>query len=86
MLQAGSSQEKALAYQNEAVTRYFPLITVRQKSTDPPWINKMLRRMMRQRKAVYRLEGRSKAWRRLRYRIEALMKQRRERYEKSQKI
>ena len=35
---ARTSQQKALAYQtmiNEAVSRYFPLITMRRKSTDP---------------------------------------------------
>ena len=41
---------------------------------------------MRQRKAVYRLHGRSKDWRRLRYKIEHLLKYRKGQYEKSQKI
>ena len=41
---------------------------------------------MRQRKAVYRLQGRSNHWRKLRYRIEKLLKERKKNYEKSQKI
>ena len=86
---ARTSQEKALAYQvmiNEAVSECFPLITMRRKSTDPPWINARLRRWMRQRKAVYRAQGRSSAWRKLRYKIEHLMKLRKGKYEASQKI
>ena len=69
---ATASQEKALAYQrllNRAIEACFPLVTMRRKSTDPPWLNKRLRRLMRRRKAVYRMEGRSKQWRRLRYSI-----------------
>ena len=86
---ATTKQEKALAYQtliNEAVSTYFPLITMRRKSTDPPWINGKLRRMMRRRKAIYRDHGRSKEWRRLRYQTERLLKERKAKYEKSQKV
>ena len=41
---------------------------------------------MRRRKAIYKLQGRSSNWRRLRYRIDRLLKERKRNYEKSQKI
>ena len=61
-----TSQDKALAYQrliNQAVNDCCPLITMRRKTTDPPWINARLRRLMRRRKAVYSDHGRSREWR-----------------------
>ena len=53
---AVGSQGKALAYQqliNMAVESFFPLVTMRRKSTDPPWINAKARRLMRRQKAEY---------------------------------
>ena len=83
------SQNKAVAYQglvNGAVERFFPLITVRRKSTDSPWINARIRRLVRRRKAIYRRHGRSAAWRRLKNKIIWITSERRKKYEASQKI
>ena len=52
---AEGSNRKAVLYQ-EAVTgameRVFPLITVRKKSTDCPWINRRIRRLIARRKGI----------------------------------
>ena len=64
---------------------FFPLITVRKKSTDCPWINHRIRKLIRRRKGVYRREGRSAKWRRLKKLTERLIHDRRLVYLDSQK-
>ena len=68
VVQAEGSNAKAELYQ-EAVTgaleQFFPLITVRKKSTDCPWISNRIRKLIRRRKGIYRREGRSSKWRRI---------------------
>ena len=77
VIEAESSNEKAEIYQ-KAVTgtleRVFPLITVRKKSTDCPWINARIQRLVAARKGIYRREGRSAKWRRLKKVTEELIK------------
>ena len=73
VLNATGSNSKAEAYQNTidaAVTEHFKLITTTRKSTDPPWINARVRKRIKQRKAVYRREGRSASWKRLKTDLE----------------
>ena len=88
VVQAEGSNQKATIYQ-EAVTgameTFFPLITVRKKSTDCPWMNRRIRRLIRRRKGVYRREGRSSKWRRLKKLSDELIKARRLVYLDSQK-
>ena len=43
----------------------FPVITTRRKSTDLPWINNRIRRMVRLWRGIFRQEGRSQSWYRL---------------------
>ena len=90
VLGAEGSNCKADAYQrkiNSAIESFFPLITVRRKSTDPPWINARVRKMVKRRKAVFKLHGRSRAWKRLKKKKTLdLISERRLNYEKSQKI
>ena len=59
---------------------------MRRKTTDPPWINATILRRQRQRRAVYRREGRSAKWKRLKKVVEKIVKKRKEVYEKSQKL
>ena len=57
--------QKADAYQaevNDAIEQFFPLQTTKKKSGDLPWVNHAIRKRVKQRKAVYRREGRSAAW------------------------
>ena len=45
-----------------------------------------MRKLMRKQKAVYRAQGRSTVWRKIRQKISRVLRERREKYEKSQKI
>ena len=60
VLGATGSQKKTQEYQDlvdSAIEDCFPLITVRRKYTDLPWLNVKARRLIRRRKGVYRCEG-----------------------------
>ena len=68
LVQAEGSNKKAQMYQDAvtgAMEDFFPLITVRRKSSDCPWINNRVRKLIRRRRGIYRREGRSEKWRRL---------------------
>ena len=85
---AAGSNAKAEQYQREvtgALEGAFPLITVRKKSTDCPWMNRRIRRIIARRKGVYRREGRSDKWRRLKKMSDDLIKSRRDKYLQSQR-
>ena len=47
------------------VDKHFPIRTRTVKSTDDPWINDRIRRLIRRRKKEYRKNGRSLRWKRL---------------------
>ena len=86
VLDVQGSQNKAVAYQAKitgALESCFPLITVRRKSTDPPWINAKIRTMIRRRRGIYRQHGRSAAWKRLKKKTLSLITKRRQKYEAS---
>ena len=88
LVQAGGSNLKAEMYQeavNQAMERFFPLITVRRKSTDCPWINNRIRKLVRRRKGIYKREGRSEKWRRLKKITDELIGKRKENYLQSQR-
>lgn len=68
-----------------AMEKFFPLLTVRRKSTDCPWINNRVRKLIRRRRGVYRRESRSSKWRRLKKITDELIKNRRETYLQSQR-
>ena len=67
VLEAAGSNAKANAYQGlvtAGMETCFPTITTRRKSTDLPWINNRIRRLVRRRRAIFRQEGRGRNWRR----------------------
>ena len=89
VITAKGSNAKAEAYQklvDDAIARFFPLITVRRKTTDLPWVNSKARRMIRRQKAIFRKEGRSQAWKKLKKALDVLLGKRKKKYEESQKI
>ena len=43
--------------------KHFPLITVKTRSCDPPWITKRIKRKIRNRKREFARSGRSARWR-----------------------
>ena len=72
---AKTSSEKAEIYNREcddAVKRFFPVVTVKRKSTDNPWIRKQLR----QRAKIFRKEGRSSLWKKMKKKTFNLMRKR----------
>lgn len=55
-----SSDSKAECYQSLilwAMENLFPLRTMRKRSTDPPWINKAVTKLIEARKRVYKETG-----------------------------
>ena len=88
LIQMQGSNEKAEAYQDVvtgAMEKFFPLITVRRKTTDCQWINRRIRVLVKRRKKVYRKEGRSDKWHRLKKLTEEMIFNRRKKYLESQK-
>ena len=60
VLAAHGSNAKAEAYQalvTGAMEVCFPVITTRRKLTELPWINNRIRRLVRQRRGVFRQQG-----------------------------
>ena len=43
----------------------YPVITVKKKTTENPWITDKIRKKIKQRKSVFKKQGRSKAWKKL---------------------
>ena len=83
VITAEGSHEKAVAYQatiDSAMDRFFPLRTVRKKSTDLPWMTKGIKKKIRRRKRIYRKEGFSLVWRRLKKTIDDTLKERKRKY------
>ena len=77
------SNAKALAYQDiitGALTNFFLVITTRRKSTELPWINARIRRLIRRRRAIFKQYGRNAKWRRWKRFIEDLIQKRRDGY------
>ena len=46
----------------ELTERHFPLVRIRKRSTEHPWITRAVRRLWRRKIRIYRKEGRSQAW------------------------
>ena len=88
MFDLQGSNKKAEYYQEtvtSALERYFPLVRVRRKTTDCPWISKGVIKMIRNRKEIYQREGFSQKWDTLREVIEKKIRDRREKYLQSQR-
>ena len=68
VVQARGSNRKAELYNAAVMGAVEHFFTTRRKSTDPPWVNAAIRRLVRRRKRVYVEEGRSPAWKRMKKR------------------
>ena len=88
VLDVVGSNEKAMAYQRHidaAMDAFFPYVTTVRKSTEPPWINARVKRRIKQRRSVYRREGRSATWKRLKKVTDSLIAKRKNKYMDSQR-
>ena len=88
LVQLEGSNTQAEYYQwavTEAMDRFFPLLKVRRKSNECPWINAKIRKLIANRKGIYWREGRSGKWRRLKKVIDKLILKRKEAYLQSQR-
>ena len=64
----------------EITDRLFPLKTVRYRSNDPPWVTDGIRKLSKQKMRVFRGEGKTPFWTRLRDRMIALTEASRENF------
>ena len=83
VISAPTSDLKTNIYQDMltmAIDNFFPLITTKRKSTDLPWINWAIRAKIRARNRLYRLQGRSAAWKRLKKVTDRMIEKRKEKY------
>ena len=65
LIQCSNPSDSACAlneYLGTLVDEFFPLRLVKQRSCDPPWISKSIRRLIRKRKRLYKKHGRNKKW------------------------
>ena len=57
----------------EAVNRLFPLQSIRFRSNEPPWISGGVRKLTKQKKRVYKREGKTRLWHILDHRMQVLL-------------
>ena len=69
----------------EAMDLCFPYRTTVRRESDPPWINRHVRAIIRKRRKVYHREGRSPRWKELMKAVRKLVKKRARNYWKHQK-
>ena len=65
---------------DQAMAMFFPLITRRLRSDQDPWVNVALERMIVRRKKIFKLQGRSKSWKKVNRRTEQIIKERKRGY------
>ena len=65
---------------DRAMSTFFPLITRRLRSDQDPWINTYLEHLIERRKKIFKLQGRSKSWKRVKKRTEAIIVERKRGY------
>lgn len=91
VLEADGSDNKAEIFQKEllwAVEEFFPLITMKRRDTDPPWINAAVKKLIRGRKRIYKNNDNKKneEWKILKKRTDDLIERRKKKYLESQKL
>ena len=65
---------------DRAIDSCFSLITRRLRSDQDPWINVALERMIERRKKIFRIQGRSKSWKKIKKRTEEIIRERKRVY------
>ena len=89
LLQTPTSDFKAELYQKEinwAIVAFFPLKTTKRRSTDPPWINGTVKKLVKGRKRMFkRTGGRTGEWKEVKKKIKELIEKRCRRFHEKQK-
>ena len=62
-------------FTQESIERLFPLQTIRQRSSDPPWITNAIRRLSKQKKRIYKRENKSPGWHRAAARMDRMVEE-----------
>ena len=65
---------------DRAMDAFFPLITRRLRSDQDPWINVPLEKMIARRKKIFRIQGRSKSWKKVKKKTEQIIRERKKGY------
>ena len=89
VVNACGSNAKTDIYQKTvawAVEKFFPLKTTKRKSTDLPWINRKIKKRIRRRMKIYKKQGRSALWKKMKKDTDRLIAERREVYMSNQRI
>ena len=69
-----------------AICSIFPLRTIKRRNIDPPWINAAVKRLIKRRKRIYKVEGgRTANWKRMKKIVQKLIDKRKKVYHDSQK-
>ena len=89
LAQLPTADQMAEYYQEQitwAIENLFPLRTIRRRNTDPPWINKRIKKLIKARKRIFKESGgRTPEWKRMKKRVEDLIDKRCKVYQDSQK-
>ena len=65
---------------DKAMEAFFPLITRRLRSDQDPWVNEGLEKMILRRKKIFKSQGRSKSWKKVKKRTEEIIRERKRGY------
>ena len=85
---ADSADKKASAFQeiiDRNIDAFFPLKTTTQNTSDPPWVNNLIRRLSVKLRKIYDPEGRSTRWKMLKKKVAELYRTRAQQYVQRQK-
>ena len=61
------------AKMGEMTDRLFPLVKVKQRSSDPPWITNGIRRLSRRKARTYKEQGKSRTWLNMDYKMSQMV-------------
>ena len=65
---------------------YFPYVRTVRRSSELPWINSGVHKRIKQRRAIYKREGRSAKWKRMKKVADNIIKTRRKNYMDYQRL
>ena len=88
VINASSSTEKVVSYEKiikKGIADCFEEKKTRKKTSEPPWISKGMRDNIRRRRAVFRREGRSEEWWRIKLQTRAAIQRSRGNYNREKK-